>query len=36
MIKIQNLNKREGKKLIFENLNFQINKGEVVGILRKK
>ena len=35
MIKLQNLSKREGKKIIFEDINFEIKKGEVVGILGK-
>ncbi len=35
MIKLQNLSKREGKKVIFEDINFEIKKGEVVGILGK-
>lgn len=34
MIKLQNLTKREGKRTIFEDLNFEITKGEIVAILR--
>lgn len=33
MIKLQNLTKREGKKVIFENLNCEMKKGEIIGVL---
>ncbi len=35
MIKIQNLTKREGKKIIFEDMSCEIKEGEIIGILGK-
>lgn len=35
MIKLQNLTKREGRRTIFEDLNCEINKGEIVAVLGK-
>lgn len=35
MIKLQNLTKKEGRKTIFEDINCEIKKGEIVGLLGK-